>query len=389
VHVKHVLWVLYLAILGAGSVIAQARGSATGILISAEPVVPLIEHRDGSKLLEFDFAVRNDRPDTLRLTEIELSIYDANGELATRKSVNSNGLRPGIEVVAPAILHPGEVMDVFNPFYAFAADVPLATLEFAFRYVVENSPEQANRNRHRLPMDFDVEQRVTVSPKDYKTKTDLILPLRGRVLVWDGHDFYSHHRRVPLDADNVRKLGIHGANANRYGSDLVVVNERGEMFHGDAYHKINYFSYGQPIYAPAAGRVCMSRDDIPDNEFEGKRIRGPKLTAGADEDLGNYVIIDHEDGEYSVFPHMKPGTVRVKRGERVRQGEILGQVGFSGDAIFPHVHYTLLSGPDIYRSEAVPAYFQHVKRMLGSSAVETEHTTLDSGDIVEGSALTQ
>jgi hypothetical protein len=38
-------------------------------------------------------------------------------ELATRKSVNSNGLRPGIEVVAPAILDPGEVMDVFNPFY--------------------------------------------------------------------------------------------------------------------------------------------------------------------------------------------------------------------------------------------------------------------------------
>lgn len=97
----------------------------------------------------------------------------------------------------------------------------------------------------------------------------------------------------------------------------------------------------------------------------------PGYPQGADEDLGNYVIIDHGDGEHSVLPHMKPGSVRVKKGHRVRQGEMIGEVGFSGDAIFPHVHYSLLSRPDIYRFEAVSAYFHKVNRIAGSRVVET------------------
>jgi hypothetical protein len=95
---------------------------------------------------------------------------------------------------------------------------------------------------------------------------------------------------------------LKGANANRYASDLVIVNQRGEMFHDDPYHKTNYYSYGQSIYAAADGVVRASRNDIPDNEFEGKRIRYPQLPPGADEDLGNFVLIDHQNGEFSVLP---------------------------------------------------------------------------------------
>jgi murein DD-endopeptidase MepM/ murein hydrolase activator NlpD len=130
--------------------------------------------------------------------------------------------------------------------------------------------------------------------------------------------------------------------------------------------------------------VLATADNIPDNEFVGKQINTPELPAGADPELGNYVLIDHHNGEFSVFPHMMPGSVLVKAGDAVHQGEMIGRVGFSGDAIFPHVLYSLLSGPDIYRFEGLPAYFTRFR--LRGRLVDVQRGTIDSGDILESSA---
>jgi len=79
-------------------------------------------------------------------------------------------------------------------------------------------------------------------------------------------------------------------------------------------------------------------------------IGHPKLTAGKDpKDIGNFVLIDHEDGEYSLLVHMKPGSVRVRSGDRVKQGQMVGAIGFAGDSIFPHLHYSLMSGPTLFK----------------------------------------
>jgi murein DD-endopeptidase MepM/ murein hydrolase activator NlpD len=80
---------------------------------------------------------------------------------------------------------------------------------------------------------------------------------------------------------------------------------------------------------------------------------------------------------------MLMGSVLVKLGDTVRQGQIIGRVGFSGDAIFPHVHYALVSGPNIRQSEGLPAYFSQFERLLGSKKVQVFRGTLDSGDLVQ------
>jgi murein DD-endopeptidase MepM/ murein hydrolase activator NlpD len=356
--------------------------------VSTAPEVPLIERRDHQQLLNFDLTVSNHGNSTWRLTEIELSVFDTADRLVTCRTVNSDGLAPGIEIVAPPLLTPGEVRDVFNPFYSFPDELPLHRMQYVFRYLREDNEQEASTNRHRLPMDHDLEVETNVMPREYSTKTNLILPLSGRVFVWEGHDFYAHHRRVPLHAANVQKLGIR-ANANRYGSDLVIVDEQGRMYHDDPYDKKHYYSYGAPIYAPGAGKIVSMANDIPDNEFKDKYITSPELPAGADPNLGNYVLIDHGNGEFSIFPHMMPGSVRLKAGQSVRQGDMIGRVGFSGDAIFPHVHYSLLAGPDIYHDEALPAYFTRFRRLLGSKSVDVQQGTIDSGDIVESTAKYQ
>lgn len=204
------------------------------VTVSVAPQVPLIERRDHRQLLNFDFTVSNRGKSTWRLTEIEVSVWDAADRLVVRKTVNSDGLASGIEIVAPTLLMPGEVLDIFNPFYSFSEDVPIHRTHYAFRYLRENNEQEAAKNRHRLPMEHDLEVEATVIARDYSARTNLILPLAGRVFVWEGHDFYAHHRRVPLHAADVQKLGIH-ANANRYGSDLVIVDEQGRMYHDDSY----------------------------------------------------------------------------------------------------------------------------------------------------------
>jgi murein DD-endopeptidase MepM/ murein hydrolase activator NlpD len=355
------------------------------VTIAVSPDVPLIEHRDHEQRLNFDLAVTNHTHSTWRLTEIELSVFDSADRLVMRKTVNSDGLAPGVEIVAPPLLKPDGTVDVFNPFYALSDEIALHHLRYSFRYLREDNEKERERNPHRLPIDYDLQAEITVIPRDYQPRTNLILPLTGRVFIWEGHDFYAHHRRVPLHAENVRKLGIH-ANANRYGSDLVIVDEQGRMYHDDPYNKKNWYTYGEPIYAPGEGKVIASANNVPDNEFQGKDISTPQLPSGADPDLGNYVLIDHGNGEFSIFPHMMAGSVRVKAGDSVRQGKIIGQVGFSGDAIFPHVHYSLLAGPDIYRSESLPAYFTQFRRLLGNESVRVEQGTIDSGDILESTA---
>jgi len=51
--------------------------------------------------------------------------------------------------------------------------------------------------------------------------------------------------------------------------------------------------------------------------------------------LGNHVTIDHGNGEFSLLLHMKPGSVTVKKGDRVSQGQEIGAIGFPATPSFP------------------------------------------------------
>jgi murein DD-endopeptidase len=50
------------------------------------------------------------------------------------------------------------------------------------------------------------------------------------------------------------------------------------------------------------------------------------------------VSLDLGGGRFAVYEHLKPGSVRVRLGDRVRRGEVVGQVGFTGDSTGPHLH---------------------------------------------------
>jgi hypothetical protein len=360
------------------------------VTIQSAPERPIIELRNGTQFLNFDMAVRDVSRLMLRISQIELSVYDSAHRLVLRKSVNTDAFAPSIVVIGKQTLAPGESLDLFNPFSEFELPVPLAELEYTFCLLRESNQQEREKNRHRLPDDCDFRRHLTVIPRSYEDKTALILPLRGKTFVWEGHDFYAHHLRVPLSNSRVQALGI-TANSNDFASDLIYLDAQGREYHDDPRELEHWYGYGKPIYAPGAGVVLAIANNIPENWFEdakATKIGHPELPPGKDpKDIGNFVLLDHQNGEYSLLVHMKARSVNVRPGDRVQRGQALGRIGFSGDSIFPHLHYSLMDGPEVFKAWGLPAYFSQFRRVLGASSTKVEHGPVDSGDFLESDAV--
>ncbi len=287
------------------------RPASPVVSIRSAPERPIIEVRGGNQSLNFDIMVRNVSNVTLRISQIGLSVYDSAHQLALRKAINTDAYAPSIAVIGRQVFAPGETLDVFNPFSEFESSVRLTELEYSFCLLRESNERQREENRHRLPDDCDFRQEFTVIPRTYEDKTPLILPLRGKIFVWEGHDLYAHHLRVPLGDPGVQALGI-TANSNNFASDFIYLDARGREYHDDPRKLENWYGYGRPIYAPGTGVVLATANDIPENWFEdvgATKIGHPKLPAGKDpKDIGNFVLIDHQNGEYSLLVHIKPAA---------------------------------------------------------------------------------
>ena len=304
--------------------------------ITAAPGQPIIEKHGASRLLNFDMIVTNSGTQTYRIAKVELSAYDEGGHLASRKALNTDAFAPSITVIGEQMLPPGGTGRV-QSLLAVRGRHAVEPAHYDFCFLREATPQEREANRHRLPDDCDYISSLSVRPRLYDGKTALTLPVKGKVFIWEGHDFYAHHLRVPLGNARVKAIGI-TANTNEFASDFIYTDAEGREYKGDPRKAENWFSYGKPIYAPGAGVVNETANDIPDNQFKDAKaaaIAHPKLPPGKDpKDIGNYVLIDHGNGEFSLLVHMKPGSVKVKRGDHVAQGQEIGAIGFAGDASF-------------------------------------------------------
>jgi hypothetical protein len=91
---------------------------------------------------------------------------------------------------------------------------------------------------------------------------------------------------------------------------------------------------GVAVVAVAPGRVRAVRDGMPDIS-----VRDSGKAAVAGREAGNSVVIEHGDGWETQYAHLRKGSVAVRAGETVQQGQRLGLVGLSGNTEFPHLHF--------------------------------------------------
>jgi murein DD-endopeptidase MepM/ murein hydrolase activator NlpD len=341
------------------------------VTLTVEPKQPLIELRGQEQRLNFDLLIHNNSSEPLRINKIQVSVYDAAGALAFRRYLDENGRPSGVSTLSERVVPANGAISVFNPFYSFNSEMPLARLHYEIFF--EKTAEQEPNLLH-----FSSKAELDVTPQHYSGQTYLTLPLHGLIYVFDGHDFYAHHRR-----QNVLRGGKYRPNPVRYGYDFMITNKAGDLYRGDRFVKENWFSYGAPVYATAAGTVVDAANNIPENSYINGEVVSPSNLDDIDPTgSGDHVTLDHGNGEFSMFNHMKPGSVRVKIGDHVPAGQQIGEIGFSGDTFLPHLHYMLVDNADFTRAQGLPSYFNNFERILGSKTLVVKHGQVDSGEIV-------
>ena len=198
------------------------------------------------------------------------------------------------------------------------------------------------------------------------------------MIVYDGHDFYAHHRRWDYTIPMLQQLGFK-TNFMRYSYDFVPVDASGNMSSGEEEKNENWLGFGQPVRAVADGVIAAVVDKYADDR---KFDPGTIAADGPMKIWGNYLVIDHGNGEHSLYGHIQQGSSRVQVGQRVKRGDAVAAIGASGSSKFPHLHYELQTGPDI-NSEGLPSSFENFDRILGDRRVRVKSGRVNSGDLVQ------
>jgi murein DD-endopeptidase MepM/ murein hydrolase activator NlpD len=157
----------------------------------------------------------------------------------------------------------------------------------------------------------------------------------------------SHHRVGLLVIEGNARI------SRRYAIDWRQVRNQ-TTFEGDAADARSYHAYGETVFAVADGIVVSAKDGMPDNIPRTAKGFETALPLTMENVAGNTVTLDLGGGQFALYAHLEPGSVRVKKGDRVERGQALGRIGNSGDSREPHLHFEVVDSPDLLAGEGLP-----------------------------------
>ncbi|MEJ2890598.1 M23 family metallopeptidase [Actinomycetospora aeridis] len=189
-----------------------------------------------------------------------------------------------------------------------------------------------------------VTETVAPTPVDARRLPVLAPPLAGEgVLAADGCCDAVRHTRAALPINGSPTL------AQRYAIDYERVGPDGRIYAGPREDLRSYRIYGNEVFAVAEGTVVTTLDGQPE-QVPGRYPEDIPITL-AD---GNYVLLDVGNGFYVTYAHLQTGSVRVRPGDRVRAGDVVGLVGNTGNSVAPHLHLHVTDGPSSVGSQGLP-----------------------------------
>jgi Peptidase family M23 len=216
------------------------------------------------------------------------------------------------------------------------------------------APHAIEHSLHMLADDGDAHV-IVPSPLPVSDESPIVVapPLRG---VWMAGDSVNNgadaaHRKAILITDGRPWL------AQRYAIDWVQVEKVDGVlttWKGPEDKNDSYFCYDQPIYSVAAGKVVGMADGMAENVPHSGKYAYP---IGFDNAGGNHVVVEIAPHRYVLYAHMRPGTVRVKIGDNVGVGDVLGRVGNTGSSTEPHLHMHIDDQPSFLAGNGVPYAF--------------------------------
>jgi hypothetical protein len=165
--------------------------------------------------------------------------------------------------------------------------------------------------------------------------------------------------------------------------DFVAVDESGKPYKaaGLARHLFwkleasKTFAWEKEILAPFAAVIVETENSCVDREalnFVRDVIAGLILAKRHEMNdmnffLGNHVIMQSDSGIYALFAHIRKGSIRVKKGERVKTGDLIAAIGNSGNTIQPHLHFQLMKENSPFTTPPLPFVFTAYEARQGKT----------------------
>ena len=209
-------------------------------------------------------------------------------------------------------------------------------------------------------------RQVKVAPQ--VASVSYAMPVSGAWLMTSLPSIESHHRLAP---------------PSEFAVDFFRTGSNGNIHDGDVLDANNFFGYGANVTAAADGEVVFVIDDevqdravffAKEGESEddvGARVQEHNMRRYAKDfaraAAGNIITIKHtspEGHEYSSYGHLKAGSVAVKVGDVVKRGQVIGQVGDTGDSAAVHLHFQVNAGPNAFMSKSIPVTFSDLHQTL-------------------------
>lgn len=135
----------------------------------------------------------------------------------------------------------------------------------------------------------------------------------------------------------------------RYAYDLIIVNED-QSYKDTNLLNENYYAFGAEVVAPYNGKIVSIVDGIKDNLPGEMNEQHP---------AGNYIVIAHPNNEFSMIAHFKMNSIVVKPGDQVKEGQLLGHCGNSGNSSEAHIHFQVMDGAAFNKANSIRMKFQN------------------------------
>lgn len=301
------------------------------------PAPPLPVREDGAPRLAYELHLTNFSREPLRPMRVDVRDAVRGGVLAT---FDGNALAQRLALQGAtsddddsAVIAPGR-RGVLYLELTLPPNAPPLALDHRIDYVVAGAEIRAEVAGARTPVSDAAPPRLGA-------------PLRGGPWAAIHSPAWPRgHRRVLYTVDGRARI------PGRFAIDWVRLDADGRSTRGDADRTADALGYGAEVLAVADAVVAAVRDDMA----ESATISTHRKHALGDA-TGNYVALDLGDGRYAFYEHLKPGSVRVARGQRVRRGETIAALGFTGDSTGPHLHFHVADAASPLGAEGVPFVF--------------------------------
>jgi hypothetical protein len=188
-------------------------------------------------------------------------------------------------------------------------------------------------------------------------------PLRGKHYISaDSCCDATRHTRAALPVNG--RVWV----AQRYAVDWEQTDAGGRIYAGPREKLESYAIFGQPVLAVADALVVSVIDGEPEQTPGNYPTNIP-----LDKADGNCVILDLGGHRYALYAHMQPGSIKVRSGEKVHLGQVIGLVGDTANSIVPHLHFQVTDGPSSLSSNGLPyeiSEFQVTGATAGTKAFD-------------------